>query len=206
MGEYREADGKGDKTRGKRKECRRSWREESREHMYRKRWRETSVKEPRNKGRKATQINSKEAEGKGQESVGGETQIRWTEGDRRQKVGELKKRKIEEEDRNELKTDWMREIRITEADRAAGRSILFEQRWRPRFMSTRNSDVAASSGKKGRKRKREKKRQKTQQCHVLLHHWIGLEDSGPTSDEGSHMPLGCIPFGQAQLASTHPCN
>lgn len=44
--------------------------------MYRKRWRETSVKEPRNKGRKATQINSKEAEGKGQESVGGETQIR----------------------------------------------------------------------------------------------------------------------------------
>lgn len=54
-------------------------------------------------------------------------------------------------------------------------------------------------------RKREKKR-KLQQCHVLLHHWIGLEDSGPTSDERSHMPLGCVPFCWAQLASAHPCN
>lgn len=57
--------------------------------------------------------------------------------------------------------------------------------------------------RKGRKRKKNKK---LQQCHVLLHHWIGLEDSGPTSDEGSHMPLGCVPFCRAQLASTHPCN
>lgn len=57
-----------------------------------------------------------------------------------------------------------------------------------------------------KERKEEKKKTKSQQCHVLLHHWIGLEDSGPTSDEGSHMPLGCVPFCRAQLASTHPCN
>lgn len=65
-------------------------------------------------------------------------------------------------------------------------------------MPMRNNAAAESS--------RKKKKRKTQQCHVLTHHWIGLEDSGPTSDEGSHMPLGCVPFCRAQLISTHPCN
>lgn len=71
----------------------------------------------------------------------------------------------------------------------------------------RKSAAAASSRKKKREEKEEEeKNRKTQQCHVLLHHWIGLEDSGPTSDEESHMPLGCVPFCWAQLGSMHPCN
>lgn len=73
-------------------------------------------------------------------------------------------------------------------------------------MSMRSSAASASTRKKGKKKGEKKKIKKLQQCHVLLHHWIGLEDSGPTSDEGSHMPLGCVPFCRAQLASTHPCN
>ena len=72
-------------------------------------------------------------------------------------------------------------------------------------MSMRSSAASASARKK-EERKKKKRKRKLQQCHVLLHHWIGLEDSGPTSDEGSHMPLGCVPFCRAQLASTHPCN
>lgn len=50
------------------------------------------------------------------------------------------------------------------------------------------------------------KTQKQIQCGVLLHHCIGLENYGPTSDAGSQTLLGCIPFSRAQLSSMDPCN
>lgn len=53
---------------------------------------------------------------------------------------------------------------------------------------------AASAGSTEKRKKEEK----LQLCHVLLHHWIGLQDSGPTPGEGSQTPLGCVPFCRAQ--------
>lgn len=102
------------------------------------------------------------------------------------------------------KTDWITEKQKSCGGRRSCRPKLLRRRrrwWRSRFMSMRSSAASASSAEKSRRR-----REKPQQCHVLLHHWIGLEDSGPASDEGSHMPLGCVPFSRAQLASTQPCN
>lgn len=122
---------------------------------------------------------------------------------------EREMRRMEGEKRGdrEGKQSWRKQIgrgkvRSVEADGAAGPSFSSEQRWQPRFPSTRKSAAAASS----QKRKKKSKKKRAQQCHVLLHHWVGLEDSGPTSDEGSHMPLGCVPFYWAELASVHACN
>lgn len=76
------------------------------------------------------------------------------------------------------------------------------ERWRidcDEFTSTRSSAASASS------RKKEQKTTTVSCFAASLDRSRGLR-ANFFSDEGSHMPLGCVPFCRAQLASTHPCN
>lgn len=102
------------------------------------------------------------------------------------------------------KTDWMRESK-----NCRGRRSCRPKRFiRAAMAASLSVNEEQRCGCQLRKKEREKGKlkKKAQQCHVLLHHWVGLEDSGPTPDERSHMPLGCIPFYWAQLAFVHACN
>lgn len=158
------------------KECRRSWRERSRGHTYRKDVEGDECVGAKEKEKQVQQINGNKVEGKGcrRRDWHQTNRERWKERKRKEETG---KREFNRESMRKQTGWWV--IRI--AAMSASRHV-------------------------SSKKKKEETPPLPQQCHVLLHHWIGLEDSGPTSDEGSHMPLGCFPFWRAQLASTHPCN